>query len=204
MNIRAWAVLGATLCVGCGGVKRCLYEGMGRDDWQKPDEVVALLDIREGGSVADLGAGGGYFTFRLANAVGDSGRVYAVDVDESMVAYLRERAGREGRKNVEVVLGTFDDPQLPDGEIDLLFTSNTYHHIQNRADYFERVLGDLAPNGRVAIVEFDESGGWFARHFGHHTGKASIVEEMQQAGYRLAHDHETLDRQSFLIFAPQD
>jgi ubiquinone/menaquinone biosynthesis C-methylase UbiE len=154
--------------------------------------------------VADLGAGGGYFTFRLADAVGETGRVYAVDVDESMVAYLRERAAREGRDNVEAVLGTFDDPQLPDGEIDLLFTSNTYHHIQNRADYFDRVLGDLAPNGRVAIVEFDESGSWFSRTFGHHTGKASITEEMQQAGYRLAQDYEILDRQSFLIFAPKD
>jgi SAM-dependent methyltransferase len=171
-----------TLCLGCGGVKRCLYEGVGRDDWQKPDEVVALLDIREGSRVADLGAGGGYFTFRLADAVGDAGRVYAVDVDESMVAYLRERAAREGRDNVEAVLATFDDP----------------------SDYFEGVLGDLAPNGRVAIVEFDGSGSWFSRSFGHHSGKASITEEMQQAGYRLAQDYEILDRQSFLIFAPKD
>ena len=204
MRTRAWALLGVTLCLGCGGVKRCLYEGVGRDDWQKPDEVVALLDVREGSRVADLGAGGGYFTFRLADAVGDSGWVYAVDVDESMVAYLRERAAREGRDNVEAVLATFDDPQLPDGEIDLLFTSNTYHHIQNRSDYFEGVLGDLAPNGRVAIVEFDGSGSWFSRSFGHHSGKASITEEMQQAGYRLAQDYEILDRQSFLIFVPKD
>jgi ubiquinone/menaquinone biosynthesis C-methylase UbiE len=202
--MRAWALLGVTLCLGCGGVKRCLYEGVGRDDWQKPDEVVALLDIREGSRVADLGAGGGYFTFRLADAVGEAGRVYAVDVDESMLAYLRERAAREGRDNVEVVHGTFDDPQLPDGEIDLLFTSNTYHHIQNRADYFGRLLGDLAPNGRVAIVEFDDSGSWFSRTFGHHTVKAAITDEMERAGYRLTHDHDILDRQSFLVFAPRD
>jgi ubiquinone/menaquinone biosynthesis C-methylase UbiE len=202
--MRPWALLGVALCLGCGGVKRCLYEGFGRDDWQRPDEVVALLDIREGSRVADLGAGGGYFTFRLADAVGQAGRVYAVDVDESMLTYLRERAAREGRDNVEVVLGTPDDPQLPDGEIDLVFTSNTYHHIQNRVDYFESVLGDLAPNGRVAIVEFDESGSWFSRTFGHHTVKASISDEMERAGYRLARDHDILDRQSFLIFAPKD
>jgi ubiquinone/menaquinone biosynthesis C-methylase UbiE len=185
--MRPWALLGVALCLGCGGVKRCLYEGFGRDDWQRPDEVVALLDIREGSRVADLGAGGG-----------------SVDVDESMLTYLRERAAREGRDNVEVVLGTPDDPQLPDDEIDLVFTSNTYHHIQNRVDYFESVLGDLAPNGRVAIVEFDESGSWFSRTFGHHTVKASISDEMERAGYRLARDHDILDRQSFLIFAPKD
>ena len=120
------------------------------------------------------------------------------------VATSRERAASEGRDNVEVVQGTFDDPKLPDGEIDLLFTSNTYHHIENRSDYFDRVLGDLAPNGRVAIVEFDESGSWFSRTFGHHTVKTSITEEMEKAGYRLTHDHDILDRQSFLIFAPRD
>jgi ubiquinone/menaquinone biosynthesis C-methylase UbiE len=151
--------------------------------------------------VADVGAGGGYFAFKLADAVGESGRVYAVDVDDDMLGYLRERAAEEGADNVEVVRGGFDDPNLPDGRIDLLFTSNTYHHIEERTAYFGRVLDDLAPNGRVAILELNDAS-WFPRTFGHHTPKQTIVDEMAAAGYELVDDFDLVERQHFLVFAP--
>ena len=186
--------------VGCGSWKRFAYEGFGRDDWQKPDQVIALLGIAEGEEVADLGAGGGYFTFKLARAVGDTGRVYAVDVDDDMIAYLQERVAAEGIGNVEVIRGEFADPKLPDGRIDLLFSSNTYHHIQDRSAYFAQVLGDLAPNGRVAILELNDQG-WFPRTFGHMTEKQTIVDEMTAAGYRVVSDFDTLERQHFVVFA---
>jgi predicted methyltransferase len=118
------ALLAAALLVtGCAAWKRFSYEGFGRDDWQQPDEVLALLAIRPGDRVADLGAGGGYFTFRLAEAVGPGGRVYAVDIDDDMLAHLARRARETGAANVEIVRADADDPRLPDGEIDLLFTS---------------------------------------------------------------------------------
>jgi ubiquinone/menaquinone biosynthesis C-methylase UbiE len=186
---------------GCGAWKRFAYEGFDRDEWQKPDEVIALLEVREGARVADLGAGGGYFTFKLAAAVGDTGRVYAVDVDDDMVAYLSERVDEEGAENVEVIRGEYHDPLLPDGRIDLLFTSNTYHHIQERSDYFARLLLDLASNGRVAILELNDQG-WFPRTFGHMTPKQTIVDEMTTAGYRLVDDFDIVERQHFLVFAP--
>jgi len=187
---------------GCGGCKRFAYEGFDRDSWQKPDQVIALLGLREGDQVADLGAGGGYFTFKLAAAVGDTGRVYAVDVDDDMISYLEQRVAEEGIANVEVVRGEFEDPMLPDGRIDLLFTSNTYHHIQDRPAYFRRVLDDLAPNGRVAILELNDSS-WFPRTFGHQTPKQTIVDEMTEAGYRLANDFDVVGRQHFLMFEPE-
>ena len=186
----------AALCPGCGALKRFAYEGFGRDAWQKPDEVVALLGIRAGDHVADLGAGGGYFSFRLADAVGADGRVYAVDVDEDMIRYLRRRAAKQGYANVEVVRAGPDHPGLPEGEIDLLFTCNTYHHLADRVRYFEAVLDALEPAGRVAIVEYVE---------GHHaTPRDSILDEMTRAGYRLVADHTILEEQSFLVFAPDD
>jgi arsenite methyltransferase len=195
-------VLSALVAVGCGAVKRAAYAPDDRDAWQRPDQVVTRLAIEPGDRVADLGAGGGYFTFRLADAVGPQGRVYAVDVDESMTRYLSERAREEARNNVEVILGEVDDPKLPDGAIDLLFTCNTYHHLDDRVDYFADVRGALAPGGRVAIIDFDErEGGWFVRSFGHATPKQTIVEEMSQAGYRLDRDYGDLERQHFLIFA---
>jgi ubiquinone/menaquinone biosynthesis C-methylase UbiE len=197
------AACAALLLLGCGSWKRFAYEGFDRDSWQKPEEVIALLGIPEGAVVADVGAGGGYFTFRLARAVGDAGRVYAVDVDEDMLAFLEERATEEGADNVEVVRGAFDDPNLPDGRIDLLFTSNTYHHIEERPAYFGRVLADLAPNGRVAILELNDAS-WFPRTFGHSTPRETIVAEMDQAGYALVDDFDVVERQHFLVFAPAD
>ncbi len=189
---------------GCGAGKRYAYEGSGRDEWQRPDAVIALLGIGPGDRVADLGAGGGYFTFRLAEAVGRSGRVYAVDVDDDMTDFLTERARELGAANVEVVRGELGDPKLPDGEIDLVFVCDTYHHIADRPAYFRRVLVDLAPSGRVAVVEYDERGGGFVRTFGHYTPPDAIEREMREAGYKRIAVHEILPRQSFQIFGPDD
>jgi ubiquinone/menaquinone biosynthesis C-methylase UbiE len=194
-----WIAALALQLAGCSAWKRFAYEGFDRDSWQKPDEVIALLELREGAHVADLGAGGGYFTFRLARAVGDTGRVYAVDVDDDMVAYLTERAADEGAGNVEVIRGEYADPLLPDGRVDLLFTSNTYHHVEDRTAYFARVLTDLTPTGRVAILELNDHG-WFPRTFGHMTPKQTIVDEMTAAGYQLAGDFDLVERQHFLVF----
>jgi ubiquinone/menaquinone biosynthesis C-methylase UbiE len=196
-------VLAIVPAFACSSWKRCAYEGFGRDDWQQPARVIESLELRPGDRVADLGAGGGYFTFRLAEAVGETGRVYAVDVDEDMVSYLKERAEEEGFDNVEAVLASFDDPRLPDGEIDLLFTSNTYHHLEDRVAYFSRVRSDLKPGGRVAVVDFQEDASWFVRWFGHGTEGATVTEEMTAAGYRLEREFDFTDRQSFQIFRAQ-
>jgi ubiquinone/menaquinone biosynthesis C-methylase UbiE len=194
-------LLAALLATGCSGLKRFAYEGFDRDSWQQPERVLETLAIAPDSAVADLGAGGGYFTFRLAEAVGPGGRVYAVDVDETMTDYLAERATDEGWDNVQVILGEYEDPLLPDGEIDLLFTSNTYHHIQDRVAYFRRVRADLAPGGRIAILELNDSG-WFPRWFGHHTPLETITSEMAEAGYDLQESFDFIDRQHFAIFTP--
>ena len=126
----AAALLLFVVCSGCARLKSFGYSGFGRDGWQKPDEVVDLLDVRAGDRIADLGAGGGYFTFRLSEATGPRGKVYAVDVDKEMTEYLEEQAKSISPKNVEVILAEYHDPLLPEGGVDLLFTCNTYHHIQ--------------------------------------------------------------------------
>lgn len=191
--------LALVACAGCSDWKRFAYEGWGRDDWQQPQRVVTALGLEPGDRVADLGAGGGYFTFRLADAVGPTGVVYAVDVDEGMIDYLTQRARDEGRTNVEVILGEYHDPLLPDGTIDLLFTSNTYHHLEDRVAYFAKVLEDLGPDGRVAIIELNDRS-WFPRWFGHHTPLETIVQEMTEAGYQLDRSYDFLERQHFAIF----
>ena len=193
-------LLAASLLGGCGSCKRFAYEGFSRDGWQQPDRVIAALGIEPGDRVADLGSGSGYFTVHLAKAVGPEGRVYAVDVDEEMNAYLRERVEQAGVANVEVILGRFEDPLLPDGGVDLVLTVDTYHHIEDRPTYFRNLRRDLTQGGRVAVIDYDGRKGWFVRLLGHSTPRDVLLREMGEAGYEVAEEHDFIDRQSFVIF----
>lgn len=198
---RAAALLLAVgLLGGCGACKRLAYEGFSRDGWQQPERVIAELGIGPGDRVADLGAGSGYFTLRLAQAVGPEGRVYAVDVDEEMNEYLRSRVEQAGAANVEVIQGRFEDPLLPDGGVDLVLTVDTYHHIDDRPSYFRNLRRDLAPGGRVAVIDYDGRKGWFVRWMGHFTSRELLLREMAEAGYEVVAEHDFIDRQSFVIF----
>lgn len=182
------------------GVKRFAYEGFRRDIWQLPAQVMRSLAIRPGDQVADLGSDGGYFTFRLAMAVGPSGQVYAVDVDRGLTEYLARRARAEGFDNIAVILASRDDPLLPPSGVDLIFTCNTYHHLDHRIAYFTNVRRYLRREGRIAIIE-DQGQGWLRRMFGHWTPRAVIQSEMEAAGYQLRQDFGFLPRQHFLVFA---
>ncbi|NNL66638.1 MAG: methyltransferase domain-containing protein, partial [Myxococcales bacterium] len=143
------------------------------------------------------------FTLRLARAVAPGGRVLAVDVDADMNARLERRLAEAGIDNVSVVRATAEDPGLPAGSVDLIFTSNTFHHLPDQAAYFRQVMPALAPGGRVAIVEYDPSrSGWFTRTFGHSTGAQEIAQALEAAGYRPVASHDFLEQQSFQIFEP--
>lgn len=189
------------LFVGCARLKQCAYEGFTRDQWQQRDRVIESLEIRPGDRVADIGSGGGYFVFALAKAVGADGKVYAVDIDQAMNDLVAQQAKKEGVGNIEVILAKSDDPLLPSSGVDLIFTSNTYHHIENRVNYFSSLPNYLRPNGRIAIIEFDRRG-WLDGLWQHYTPSEFIKREMEQAGYRLQREFNFLDRQSFLIFVP--
>lgn len=197
-----WAGMAVLVVVaaGCTSLKRFAYEGFGRDRWQKPEEVIRTLGLRQGDRVADLGSGGGYFTFRLAGAVGPTGKVYAVDIDPGLNEHVADRARREGLTNIEVIQAKVDDPLIPSPGVDVIFTCNTYHHLEHRVSYFQNVRKYLRHGGRVAIVEFNDKY-WFTRIFGHWTGGDVIRREMEAAGYRLEADHDFLPRQAFLVFA---
>lgn len=190
------------IAAGCARLKQCAYEGLSRDEWQQPEKVIAALKVGPGAVVADLGAGSGYFTFRLAQAAGPGGKVYAVDVDPDMIELLKNKIKEQGAGNVETVLAKPDNPLLPEAGVDLIFTSNTYHHIDNRVAYFSGLRRFLRAGGRVAIIEFDRRG-WLQGLLRHYTPSEFIQREMEQAGYSLQQSFDFLDRQSFLIFAPK-
>lgn len=183
-------------------LKRAAYSGCGRHRWQHPAEVIAALQIEPGTCIAEIGSGGGYFTFRLAAATGPQGKVYAVDVDPDLVADVAARARRRGAGNIVPILADAADPHLPLAAIDLVFTSNAYHHLADRVAYFRCLRQCLTSTGRVAIID-SNGAGWFNKLFGHWTPRAAIESDMRAAGYRLVQVHAIVPRQHFLVFAPE-
>ena len=173
------------------------FDDPARDAWQKPDEVLRALALADDAKVADLGAGTGYFSVRLAKAV-PKGVVYGVDVEPRMAAYLEERAKKEGSTNVRGVVATADDAKLPEA-VDLVLVVDTYHHIDARPAYFQRLAAKLAPKGRVAIVDF-RRGQPMGPPDEHKIPAEQVKSEMAEAGYTLTADHGFLPNQHFLVF----
>lgn len=176
-----------------------VFDDPERDAWQKPHEVIKALALKPDARVADLGAGTGYFSARLANML-PKGRVYAVDIEPDMVRYLAERAKRESLRNLTAVAGAPEDARLPE-KVDLILLVDVYHHIEDRERYFRRLGASLRPGGRIAIIDFrldSPSGPPRAARVAPETVKA----EMKAAGHGLVAEHAFLPHQYFLIFRP--
>ena len=176
-----------------------------RDQYQKPRQVIEALNLKPGLTVADLGSGSGYFTRRFIEAVTETGKVYAVDVEPEMLKYTEESIVHMHRSyTAEFILARPDNPKLPYESIDLLFVCNTYHHLEERAKYFSDTKSSLKPGGRIAIIDFhqDERSGklGFPKH--HLVPRETVIAELTDAGYRLIREHTFLPRQYFLEFAP--
>lgn len=201
---RAFLLAPLVLLASCGGLSKLDWTTLGRDSWQRPDDVIEALALHEGDRVADLGAGDGYFVAHLARAVGSEGAVYAVDVDAEAVEELAGRFPPEAT-HVVTLLAETDDPRLPDATLDLILIVNTYHHIDDRDAYFRALARDLRPGGRVAIIEPNEDLGGILSLFveeGHTSSAPRVEEEMERAGYRVRSRPEFLPVQIFRVFAP--
>jgi arsenite methyltransferase len=175
-----------------------------RNKEQKPAEVIEALGLKAGMSVADIGAGSGYFTRRFVEAVTETGTVYAVDIEPEMLTYTKDSIEHlHIPSTVVFILASPDDPKLPAASVDLIFLCNTYHHLEDRPTYFSRVRTALKPGGRVAVIDFyhDERSGNVGFPRRHLVPRDTVIAEMGQAGYRLLKEHTFLDRQYFLEFA---
>ncbi len=169
----------------------------------KAGEVVAALRLKKGMRAADIGSGGGYFSFLLAEAVGSNGKVYMVDTNQEHLDFSMALAKERGIKNVEPVLASGGIPNLPEHKIDLIFMRSVCHHIKNRADYFSALKRLLALGGRVALIDY--SRGPFLRFrwlFGHYVERDVIRKEMLKAGFHLDESFDFIARQWFMVFSP--
>lgn len=176
-----------------------VFDDPERDAWQKPTHVVEKLEVPAGAIVADIGAGTGYFVPHLSRAVGDGGRVLAIDIQPSMITYMNERFDKEGLDNAEARLGEADDPQLEPYSVDRILIVNTWHHIPQRATYGQRLYDALSAGGRLLIVDYTQDSPMGPpRH--HRIPPERVVETLQAAGFEAEVLDEDLPRQ-FMVAA---
>lgn len=169
-----------------------------RDAWQKPKEIVAAMQIKPGMTVADIGAGTGYLLPYLAQAVGDKGKVLALDIEASMVQYMKERATRERLSVVVAQQVSGDNPQLPKQSVDRVLLLDVWHHVPQRVEYARKLLQGLTPGGEVYIVDFaKESRRGPPKH--HRLLPEDILSELRAAGLTAQIVKESLPDQFIVV-----
>jgi predicted methyltransferase len=179
-----------------------LLESPDRDVWQKPERIMDSLGIADGSKVADVGAGGGWFTVRLARRVGPNGIVYAQDVQPQMLEAIERRVAKENLQNVQYVRGTPTHPNLPAGSLDAVLIVETFHEIQsgNPRLFLENVRESLKEGGRVGIVDYKQGAGGPGPD-GTRPDPAAVEAVAAEAGLRLLKRESFLPFQFFLVFA---
>ncbi|MFO0725993.1 MAG: class I SAM-dependent methyltransferase [Myxococcota bacterium] len=170
------------------------FDAADRDAWQHPDELVAVMEIGPGMSVADIGAGTGYFLPYLSRAVGDAGKVHALDIEAEMVEYMRARAQREVLSNVVARQVDPNDPGIAPSSVDRIVIIDTWHHIDQRPAYAKKLFDALKPGGTVCIVDFTlEAEQGPPRE--HRLAPERVIEELGTAGLQASVVHEELPDQ---------
>lgn len=171
-----------------------------RDAEEQPDRVVRELEIKPGSTVADLGAGVGYFTWRLAGAVGDTGKVIAVDIQPGMLERLKQNLAERDIHNVETVLGAEDDPHLPTGQVDLVLLVDVYHELQQPDLTMEHVRRSLKPDGRVVFIEYRKEDPSIPIQPLHKMSVREVRDEVEPMGFRFVELKSFLPTQHIIIF----
>lgn len=179
-----------------------LLEAPDRDQWQRPDQIMDTLGIADGAVVADLGAGGGWFTVRLARRVGPNGVVYAEDIQPQMIDAIARRVQAERLANVRPILGTSRDPRLPMG-LDAVLIVDAFHEMEDPASLLRNVARALKPQGRVGVVDFTPGGGGPGPAPQERVSPDAVIKAASDAGLILARREALPPFQFLLVFSPQ-
>jgi len=169
------------------------------------DKIIANLPLSEGTAVADIGSGGGFFTFAFARKVGMSGTVFAVDTNPKYLDFIKNQALEEGLSNIEYIIAEENRTNLPESSLDLIFARNVFHHLSDPEDYFRGLKQALKPSGKIAIIDHGPGKGFnFVNLFKHFTPVEKIINTMESAGYSLYESFDFLPSQSFTIYSLAD
>jgi len=178
-----------------------IFESPGRDERLQINRVMDILGISSGKSVADIGAGSGWFTVRAARRVGKDGVVYAVDINPESVRYIDERAQKERLHNVKTILGKPDNSLLPASAVDAVLMLKTYHEVAEPVALLRNLRASLRPGAKVGIIDRNGNGE------DHGVGTDVVLREATQAGYRLLEQYDFVkgDKMDyFLVLVPKD
>lgn len=178
-----------------------IFESPGREERLQINRVMDILSIRAGKSVADIGAGSGWFTVRAAKRVGAGGAVYAVDINPEAVRYISNRAGKEKLANVKAILSKADDPLLPRDSVDAVLLLKTYHEVAHPVDLLRNLRASLRAGAKVGIIDRNGNGE------DHGIGRDVVIREAKEAGYRLMEKYDFVkgDKMDyFLVFTAEE
>lgn len=178
-------------------------EAPSRAAWQKPAGVLRALGLQRGAVVADVGAGPGYWSLKLARAVGPAGHVYAVEPELPVLDVLRRRITAARVQNVTPVLGASDDPRLPPSRCQLALMVNTYHHLSDGPAFLRRLARALAPNGHLAAIDFVRRETPVGPPLRHRVARERFLRDARRAGLTLAGEHGFLPYQYFVVLRPR-
>jgi ubiquinone/menaquinone biosynthesis C-methylase UbiE len=179
-------------------------EGPDRDEWQQPERIMDELAIADGSRVGDIGAGGGWFTVRLAQRVGPNGRVFAEDIQRQMIESINRRVARDGFTNVEPILGTPLDPKLPPGlDLDAVLIVDTYPQLDDPVGLMTHIRRALKSSGRLGIVDFKKDILGPGPELDERLEPDVIIRDADRAGLKLHAHHTFLRYQYLLVFTPR-
>jgi ubiquinone/menaquinone biosynthesis C-methylase UbiE len=170
-----------------------------REQEEAPSQAIAALDLKPGMVIADIGAGSGYYTSRLARQVAPSGRVYATDIQPGMIELLNRRVKAEGLTNVETILGAMDDPRLPPASIDLAIMVDVYHELQQPQVFLQRLKPAFKPSGRLVLLEFRKEDPQVPILEVHKMSVAEVRAEMEAEGFAIERVIDVLPWQHIIV-----
>jgi ubiquinone/menaquinone biosynthesis C-methylase UbiE len=167
----------------------------------KADEIIKNLKLKKGDKIADIGSGGGYFSFLFAEKVGKKGHVYAIDINSDFLEYIKNQAKIKGMNNISTIITNSEKPKLPEEKIDYIFLRNVCHHISNREKYFKLLRMGLKDKGRLIIIEHNGSGILnFNKIFKHYIKPNIIKKDLKKAGFIVDIEYDFITQQSFTVF----
>ncbi len=169
-----------------------------KSNWQ---EVLNALGNLSGKIIGDIGSGGGFFTAKFSKAVGDKGKIYAIDTDEEKLEFIKSRIIKDNPSNIELILSDEKGFSLPDNSVDIFFSRNSFHHITNPIKYFSELRKFLSNDGRIVIIDYKKTKKFnFINLFGHYSFEEDILSSLDNAGYTHIKRIVSLNHQSFNIF----
>ncbi|GMT49037.1 MAG: methyltransferase type 11 [bacterium] len=175
-------------------------ESESRNEWQKPYKIIKALGLSEGDVIADIGAGGGYFTEKFSHKVGKTGHVYSTDVQNVMIENLNKRVKKKKLSNVTVIQSGFNNPRLPKNSCDIVFFSSVYKEIEDRIGFLKKVKKSLKKKGRIAIIGYRKWSTTSGPYREDRLKTDQIIKELKTVGCQLSESFDFIPDQYFLLF----